>query len=46
MNKIEFNFTRKAMVQAAVLGIVFVVLVLLAVSQRVGIGQQYPGWYR
>ena len=41
MNKIEFNFTRKAMVQAAVLGIVFVVLVLFAVSQRVGIGQQY-----
>ena len=39
MEKIEF--TQKAIVQAVAVGVVFVAMLLLCVSERVGIGQAY-----
>ena len=41
MDKIELNFSKKAIAQAVLPGIFFAVLLLVAVSQRVGIGQRY-----
>ncbi len=41
MDKIELNFSKKAIAQAVLPGILFVILLLIAVSQRVGIGQRY-----
>ena len=41
MDKIELNFSKKAIAQAVLPGILFAVLLVAAVSQRVGIGQRY-----
>ncbi len=41
MDKIELNFSKKAIAQAVLPGILFAVLLVIAVSQRVGIGQRY-----
>lgn len=41
MNKIELKFTRKSVIQAVALGILFVILIVIAISQKFGIGQNY-----